>query len=77
VIDVYRDGRLALDREEVTLEQLVERLSGEGRGGRELGVLVRGDAAGAFQNVATVLGACRKAGISEMGISVRIAERTP
>ena len=37
-----------------------------------LGVIVRGDGEGAFQNVATVLNACRQAGVSEMGISVRL-----
>ena len=31
------------------------------------------DADGAFQHVASVLGACREAGISDMGISVRLA----
>ena len=41
----------------------------------EIGVLVRGDGGGEFQNVASVLGAVRQAGISEMGISVRLARK--
>jgi biopolymer transport protein ExbD len=73
VINVYRDGRVSLDREVLTLEQLVTTLSTARQEYADLGVLVRGDAEGPFQNVASVLGACRQAGISEMGISVRLA----
>ena len=75
VINVHRDGQITLDREDVNLDQLVERLQRARGEYAELGVLVRGDAEGAFQNVAEVLGACRRAGISDMGISVRLARR--
>ncbi|MAD80342.1 MAG: biopolymer transporter ExbD [Pirellulaceae bacterium] len=75
VINVYRDGSISLDRMEVTVEQLVERLSSARGEYAQLGVVVRGDATGEFQNVASVLGACRRAGIQDMGISVRLAQR--
>lgn len=75
VINVYGDGRLSLDRDFVSLEQLEQRLAKARQQYNELGVVVRGDAEGAFQNVATVLGACRKAGITDMGISVRLARK--
>ena len=75
VINVHRDGHITLDRDDVSLDQLIERLSRARREYTELGVLVRGDAEGAFQNVANVLAACRQAGISDMGISVRLARR--
>lgn len=75
VINVYGDGRIALDRDMVSLAQLEERLAAARQQYNELGVVVRGDAKGAFQNVATVLGACRKAGITDMGISVRLAQK--
>ena len=75
VINVFNDGHIELDRESVTLAELVQRLSQSQREYADLGVLVRGDAEGAFQNVATVLGACREAGVSDMGISVRLASR--
>lgn len=75
VINVFNDGHIELDREAVTLEELVQRLVQARSEYSDLGVLVRGDAAGAFQNVATVLGACREAGVSDMGISVRLASR--
>jgi biopolymer transport protein ExbD len=75
VINVHRDGRISLDQNDVTLDELTEQL----RQGRDqysqLGVVVRGDADGAFQNVASVLNACREAGIAELGISVRLARK--
>ena len=75
VINVMRDGSITLDRMDVTLDQLVTRLADSRREYQDLGVVVRGDAEGAFQNVASVLGACREAGITDMGISVRLARR--
>lgn len=75
VINVHRDGQISLDRDPVSIEQLVERLARARDEYMDLGVLVRGDAEGTFQNVAEVLAACRKAGISDMGISVRLARR--
>jgi len=72
IINVYRDGRVALDRQEMSLNDLVGELTQAREEYSDLGVIVRGDARGAFQNVASVLSACRKAGISDMGISVRL-----
>ncbi len=74
VINVYRDGRIALDRDFVSLEELTQRLATVRQQYSGIGVVVRGDAEGAFQHVASVLGACRDAGISDMGISVRLAQ---
>ena len=71
VINIYRDGRIDLDRRPVTIDQLTQELAGAQEQYAALGVVVRGDAEGPFQNVAAVLTACRQAGISEMGISVR------
>jgi len=75
VINVHRDGQVTLDRNVVSLDQLSQRLSTSLSEYPDLGVLIRGDAGSPFQNVAEVLGACRRAGIAEMGISVRIARR--
>ena len=75
VINVYRDGRIALDRRMVDLPQLTTALNNARTEYRDLGVIVRGDADVPFQNVADVLGACREAQIAEMGISVRLARR--
>jgi biopolymer transport protein ExbD len=76
VINVYRDGRVALDREVISLQELVQRLRNARSQYADLGVVIRGDAEGAFQNVASVLGACREAGITDLGVSVRLAQRT-
>jgi biopolymer transport protein ExbD len=73
VINVYRDGQISLDRRPMTIQQLTAELASSRQEYADLGVIVRGDAEGAFQNVATVLNACRQAGIADMGISVRMA----
>jgi len=73
VVNVFRDGRITLDRTPVTLEELTRQLAATRSQYADLGVLVRGDARGHFQGVAEVLNACREAGIRELGISVRLA----
>lgn len=72
VINVYRDGQISLDDRFLTADQLRQELTAARVQYAGLGVIVRGDAEGSFQSVATVLNACRQAGISEMGISVRL-----
>lgn len=75
MVNLFKDGRITLDRQEVDLEQLHTQLTQAKAEYQDLGVLVRGDADIPFQNVATVLNTCRQAGIAEMGISVRLAKR--
>ena len=75
VVNVYQDGHITLDKDTVTLKELTNRLAAARSQYQDLGVLIRGDAASAFQHVAEVLGACKQAGIAELGISVRIAAR--
>ncbi len=70
VVNVYPDGAVTLDGAPVTLEQLAERLEAARQQYAGLGVLVRGDASGPFQQVAEVLNACKRAGVQELGISV-------
>lgn len=70
VINVYRDGRLALDLQPVTLDQLKGRLASARLQNENLDVVIRGDEQVAFLHVAAVLTECRLAGVSEMGISV-------
>jgi biopolymer transport protein ExbD len=75
VVNVYQNGQIALDREMVSLDELSTRLEAARSQYPDLGVLIRGDGAGRYQRVAEVLNACKQAGISELGISVRIASR--
>ena len=72
-INVFRDGRIELDNQPVSITELVSRLSASVAQYPAIGVLVRGDANGRFQSVASVLAACSKAGVRKMGVSVRIA----
>lgn len=71
VIHVGREGQLFLNSDRVTPEELGLRLAALRRSSRDLGVMVRGDGTGAFQNVASVLAIVRKAGFSDVGISVK------
>jgi biopolymer transport protein ExbD len=70
-VSVFRDGTITLDGKAVSLDQLTVRLAAARRQYSDLGVLVRGDARGEFQNVAAVLTACKQAGIKDLGITVR------
>jgi biopolymer transport protein ExbD len=73
VVSVFTDGHVELDGAAVSEEELVSRLSAaRGRLG-DPSVIIRGDAACPFQHVATALAACRRANISELGITVRLA----
>jgi biopolymer transport protein ExbD len=71
VVNVYGDGTLSLDKVPVSLDELTSQLTVARSQYSDLGVLIRGDAQGQFQRVADVLGACKQAGIAELGIAVR------
>ena len=72
VINVLRDGRIMLDDQPTSLEGLSATLQQQRGQQGNLRLAVRGDADGAFQNVAAVLAACRTAGISDLAISVSV-----
>jgi biopolymer transport protein ExbD len=72
VVNVLRSGAITLNDQAVTAEELTAQLAAARAQYAELGVVVRGDAAGQFQNVATALNAVRQAGISDLGIAVRV-----
>ena len=77
IVNVSSEGVITLDQETVTLEQLTEELARARQEYADLGVIVRGDAKGEFQNVASALSAVRQAGIKDMGIAVRLMENVP
>jgi biopolymer transport protein ExbD len=72
-VSVFADGHVELDGQSLTLEELKHRLAARRQRDPEISVVVRGDASCEFQHIAATMGACRNAGISELGISVRIA----
>jgi biopolymer transport protein ExbD len=77
VVNVFADGRIDLDGQAVTLPELTTRLAAAQTAAIESSVVVRGDAACPFQHVASALGACRAAKISDLGITVRTADSGP
>ena len=77
IVNIGQNGVITLDQQVVTLDQLTERLAESKAEYADLGVIVRGDARGEFQGVANALSAVRQAGISDMGIAVRLQEETP
>lgn len=74
VVSVHDDGQLALDKEAVSLEELTQQLAVAHSEYPELSVVIRGDASCAFQHVAGALAACKEANITDLGITVKIAE---
>jgi biopolymer transport protein ExbD len=71
VVNVYQDGRVFLDSQPVTLEQLTAQLSAARSQYKDLGVTLRGDGELSLQRTAEVLQAVRKSGVAEMGIAVK------
>ena len=73
VVAIFKNGTVSLDGELMDLLQLESELKAECERGDRVNVVIRGDAEGAFQNVATVLSVCRNAGVNDLGVSVRLA----
>ncbi|MEK6237186.1 MAG: biopolymer transporter ExbD, partial [Planctomycetales bacterium] len=73
IVNVYQDGLIELDQENVTLPELVVRLETAASQYPELGVLVRGDGATPYQRVAEVFNACKSAGVSQLVMAVRLS----
>jgi biopolymer transport protein ExbD len=73
VVTIQADGQLELDGARVTSEELTARLIAHRTPLTEPSVVIRGDAQCAFQHVASALAACQQAGVSDLGITVRLA----
>lgn len=74
IVNVYRDGQITLDRQDVSLDELKSHLAAAHAQYHGLGVLVRGDGNTPFERVANVLNICKQAGIADLAISVEIAD---
>ena len=75
--DTERDvelRRLTLDGAAVTIGELKSRLVEERNRSPGDSVTILGDAGCAFQHVAAALAACKEAGVSDLAVSVRIAQ---
>ena len=70
---VLADGRYLFDGQESPLNELTTRIAAAKANFPGVEVVVRGDAACAFQHVAAAMAACQEAGIADLSVSVRIA----
>lgn len=74
LIEVFSDGSIKLDQENISLAELGSKLGAAQKQYRKLGVVVRGDGGSAYQHIADVLAACRKARITDLNLKVREAK---
>ncbi len=75
IISVFRDGKIMLDDQTVTIEQLKTELQSAKAEYAKLGVIVRGDATSYYQNVADVLATCQSVEIVDLQVAVRVAKK--
>jgi biopolymer transport protein ExbD len=75
VVNVHRDGRVALGSQTVTVEELRQRLTAARVDYPRLHVLVRGDELASHGQMTAVYDACKQAGIAELAISVKLDTR--
>ena len=73
VVHIFENGRIAVDRDNVALEQLASQLVIKKKETPNLSVTVRGDAAVKLQQLATVLEACHQAGCKDIAIAAKLA----
>ncbi|MDC0936956.1 biopolymer transporter ExbD [Pirellulales bacterium] len=73
-VAVHADGRMTLDRMDVTPQELSRQLAAAKEEYPGIGVVIRGDAACPYCHVAEALAACQEARITDLSISVRVAE---
>ena len=74
VVAVFADGRIELDNVGVTRDELVTALSEARQTYGDLEVVLEGDGNCPFQFVADSLAACQQAGITQIGLTVELAQ---
>lgn len=75
VINVYRDGQILVGDRSVTLVELEQELAKARGNYADQGVVVRGDGAGPYQNVADVLSVCQKVQIKKMTLATQLKDQ--
>jgi biopolymer transport protein ExbD len=73
-VAVFADGRVTLDNTTVTLVELTAQLAESQKARPDQSVVILGDAGCPFQHVAAALAACKEAGVSDLAVSVRVAQ---
>jgi biopolymer transport protein ExbD len=77
ILVISERGVVSIDQSTYSLDQLVSRLREARERYANQGVVIRGDAALAYQDLADVLSACDEAGIRNVRLPVRSREQTP
>jgi biopolymer transport protein ExbD len=77
ILVISQRGVVSIDDSSYDLDQLVSRLSEARTSYANQGVVIRGDAALPYQDLADVLSACDEAGIRNVRLPVRSREQTP
>jgi biopolymer transport protein ExbD len=72
VVNVHRNGQVSLGSQSVTLEELRQRLSAARAQYKRLNVLIRGDRLATHGQMTAVYDTCKRAGIAELAISVKL-----
>lgn len=75
LVEVGGDGRVTLESQPVTLDQLASQIHYAYQQYPQIRVAVRGDAEASFQQVAEVLQVIRSTGVQQMGIAAKTARR--
>ena len=73
IINVYSDGRITLDQQQVTLPELENELATAREQYQKIGVVVRGDRESQFDRVAQVIATCERVKIRDLNIAVSSA----
>jgi biopolymer transport protein ExbD len=72
IVNVFSDGRILLGTQPVSLDDLTQQLVAARGQYHKVSVLVRGDRNTTHGRMTEVYDACRRAGITEVGISVKV-----
>ena len=75
LVEVAGDGRVVLDNQVVTLDQLAQQIRYDVQQYPQIRVAIRGDGNASFQKIAEVLQVIRSTGVSEMGIAAKSMQR--
>lgn len=75
LVEVAGDGRVVLDNQVVTLDQLAQQIRYDVQQYPQIRVAIRGDGNASFQMIAEVLQVIRSTGVSEMGIAAKSMQR--
>ena len=76
VVNVFADGRILLGTQPVSLDDLTQQLAAAHGQYHKLSVIVRGDQNTTQGHMCEVYDACRRAGITEVAISVKVSTKS-